>query len=265
MCCVNFDEHEGEGNMGNEVLMEGEGNMGNMEEDEDYDNVHQEGDVEAGHTNSIKFYETQDPTWIDAAIEVADAIQDVSNEKDVANAIQNASNENEVRDCRQPDFTDDMPSFKLLSQYSHENVEKEVCESFQRLKRETKLSEYDKSPWLERAVNVMKGLTKEEKMVWNYVLEGAVYYGQLTKKGKAAQEKKEVTPVKRTMGIPAYETKFGFKCMHYSFSELTPSTPVGSTVIDAWATILNFEEAKRSSSSPYRLFGYIGLYVSKIK
>ncbi|XP_076923893.1 uncharacterized protein LOC143586176 [Bidens hawaiensis] len=82
----------------------------------------------------------------------------------------------------------------------------------------------------------------------------------LAKKGKAAQEKKEETPVKRTMEIPAYETNFGFKCMHYSLSELTPSTPVGSEVIDAWATILNFEEAKRSNSSRYRLFGYIGLF-----
>lgn len=171
--CVGFDDDD-EGNI--EVdKTDAINEEGNIEADKT-DAINDEGNVKTDKTDAINIYQTQDPSWMEAAVQVADAVEFVNNEV-------------KKMESRQVDDTDEMPSFKLISQESSsaapklsnigdDSVQKEVLGGdVQRLKREAKLSRYDRSPWLERVVDLTKGLTKEEKMIWDYLLEGSVDEG----------------------------------------------------------------------------------------
>ncbi|KAL8258249.1 hypothetical protein R6Q59_030290 [Mikania micrantha] len=87
------------------------------------------------------------------------------------------------------------------------------------------------SPYIDRAVNINKCLTKDEKKIWNYLMTGAVDHV-----------------------LDIFATHHGTVIRHFHMISLSPGQEVFNEVIDCWAAVLNFEEKKRSPSSLRRLF-----------
>lgn len=137
-------------------------------------------------------YATPDQEWTEAAIGYCEAVESVV--FDILGDEENKGKKQKI--------SEDVPSFKLLSSQDSEdspknkasttetvkfvetkkaNIDidkkqklKKVVDDLEKPKRQIKISEYDKSPWLVRAVDIDKNLSKEEKMIWDYILEGAV-------------------------------------------------------------------------------------------
>ncbi|KAL8257632.1 hypothetical protein R6Q59_029673 [Mikania micrantha] len=117
--------------------------------------------------------------------------------------------------------------------------------------RETDVGYVNRSPYIIREVDINKGISKEEDMIWNYIF-------------------KENIVEKAKSGEKNYNMEFLFRSLNdvnitrKELRSLKVDTEVYNNIIDGWVEVLNFKERFRSSSSPYRLFLHTKIVVDRM-
>ncbi|KAD6795418.1 hypothetical protein E3N88_06314 [Mikania micrantha] len=114
------------------------------------------------------------------------------------------------------------------------------------------------SPYIDRVVNINKGLSKDERKIWNYLMMGAVDHEKEEMKrkvvGLADGIGEESNEIERTFNLDIFASYHGTVVDQFRMVSLTPGLEIYNEVIDCWAAVLNYEEKNRSPSSVRRLF-----------
>ncbi|KAK9049898.1 hypothetical protein SSX86_031134 [Deinandra increscens subsp. villosa] len=111
--------------------------------------------------------------------------------------------------------------------------------------REIKPTAICKSPWIERAVVLDEGITKDEEAIWKYL------FRDREKNYALYQNKDDMAFDDSELVFSSFNNVDVDKGMMKS---LDFETKVHRKVIDAWVEVLNRKEQFRSSVSPHRLF-----------
>ncbi|MFS7917443.1 hypothetical protein Hanom_Chr03g00189151 [Helianthus anomalus] len=111
--------------------------------------------------------------WTQTVVQLADIIEEIASGKldDEGVSVNDirtddkrpSSSRGNAQDVPPPEVRDIK---KTLAQTNEVNKGKR--------KRVPKISAFGRSPWLEGAVNISKAITREENIVWEYILEGAL-------------------------------------------------------------------------------------------
>ncbi|KAK9053506.1 hypothetical protein SSX86_030140 [Deinandra increscens subsp. villosa] len=121
-------------------------------------------------------------------------------------------------------------------------------------KRTTKASSILCSPYIQRKVDIGKSVTKAEKKVWDYMFARSIDYAERDKLTDADPNYKiEDNLPPRTFNDYIFGNDYLGGIKLSCFCTLKNNSWVMNDVIDAWASILNFEEKKRDHGSPMRL------------
>ncbi|KAK9052528.1 hypothetical protein SSX86_029157 [Deinandra increscens subsp. villosa] len=118
------------------------------------------------------------------------------------------------------------------------------------------------SPYAVREVEFLQNLTAKEKRVWNYIYDGAVK--ETKNKNEEAETDKEFAEVVKTFSEDLFETPFESSTKRFLLTTLKKGVWIESNIIDCFASILNYEEEKKSHH-PKRLFFYIETFDRIIK
>ncbi|KAK9049270.1 hypothetical protein SSX86_031763 [Deinandra increscens subsp. villosa] len=122
-----------------------------------------------------------------------------------------------------------------------------------RAKRLKKLPSILCSPYIDRKVDMKKCVTKAEKKVWDYMFAGSVDEVELKRLKSDPNYIPEDNAPPRTFNDSIFSNDHLGGIKLKSFLTLRTNEWVENDVIDAWASVLNFEENKRHPSSPMRL------------
>ncbi|KAI7730002.1 hypothetical protein M8C21_024636, partial [Ambrosia artemisiifolia] len=175
--------------------------------------------------------------------------------------------------------TEDIPSFSLgltqefpIAQEWADRVVRDARPGMEptayvrRGKRQIKPSVPGCSPYYIRAVDLEKNLNTEEKVLWNYLIEGVVDKGVQHKgkvleanvKGKqadaGAKTIAEHNLIKRTMQGDIFVKKNGATLNHYLLIDVMPGQELNAGIVNCFACVLNADESKRRPGSLARLF-----------
>ncbi|KAK9049188.1 hypothetical protein SSX86_031845 [Deinandra increscens subsp. villosa] len=110
------------------------------------------------------------------------------------------------------------------------------------------------SPYIQRKVDIGKAVTKAEKKVWDYIFAGSIDTVEQKRLADADPTYKiEDHCPPRTFNDYIFGNDYLGGIKVSCFCTMKTNSWVMNEVIDAWASVLNFEEKKRDHTSPIRL------------
>ncbi|KAJ0465399.1 putative papain-like cysteine peptidase superfamily [Helianthus annuus] len=178
-----------------------------------------------------------------------------------------ASQEGEIKNCRETDVFGFTP-LRVIPNTTFSPIKNDVVFDRRNPKRLRKAAYACRSPYLIRPIDMHRTISVGEGRIWKYLLDG--YRSGMSEGKKSemevkegvtsmvgdentiAQEQKEVANEFRD---DIFETSSGVGTKRFLLISLTPGKRLESSVLDCWASVLNYEEEKKKSQeSLHRLF-----------